>query len=61
MGDADGRLGWVGGKIQFQRAESEKSLTHYNVPWRSSEFSSEFAKWMWVKMEDRCGTTDGNV
>lgn len=36
MGDADGRLGWVGGKIQFQRAESEKSLTHYNVYWHSA-------------------------
>ena len=33
LGDADGRPGFVAGALQFRRASSEKSLTHYNVYW----------------------------
>ena len=37
LGDADGRKGYVKGQVQFRRAESEESLSHYNVYWKSSE------------------------
>ena len=33
MGDHDGRQKWVGGIVQFERAQSEKSITHYNASW----------------------------
>jgi len=35
MGDHDGRKKWVGGIVQFERAQSEESITHYNVYWHS--------------------------
>lgn len=33
MGDHDGRKKWVGGIVQFERAQSEESITHYNAAW----------------------------
>lgn len=33
MGDHDGRQKWVGGIVQFERAQSEESITHYNASW----------------------------
>ena len=37
QGDGDGRKGFLRGQVQFQRAESEESLSHYNVYWKSEE------------------------
>ena len=33
-GDEDGRVGYVAGQVQFKRAQSESTLTHYNLYWK---------------------------
>ena len=33
-GDVDGRVGYVAGQIQFKRAQSESTVTHYNLYWK---------------------------
>ena len=42
QGDSDGRKGFLAGQISFARAESEKSLTHYNLYWHHSDKPRSF-------------------
>ena len=38
-GDIDGRVGYVAGQIQFRRAQSESTVTHYNLYWKDEDRS----------------------
>jgi len=40
-GDADGRVGWVAGSVQVQRAPKEGSVSHYNVYWSNGGVRGE--------------------
>eukprot|EP00930_Biecheleria_cincta_P062208 TRINITY_DN476_c0_g1_i4.p1 TRINITY_DN476_c0_g1~~TRINITY_DN476_c0_g1_i4.p1 ORF type:complete len:1532 (+),score=276.30 TRINITY_DN476_c0_g1_i4:320-4597(+) len=33
-GDADGRVGFVAGALRVQRADNERSISHYNIYWQ---------------------------
>jgi len=41
-GDVDGRADYISGRIHFQRAASEKSITHYNLYWKDANSFNSF-------------------